>query len=383
MLTKCPECELPVSTNALSCPHCGNPLKRISKNPHREKSRMRLPNGFGQISFLKGRNLRNPYRAMITVGKNSTGRPICKVFGYYSSYNDAYAALVEYNKNPYDLDRSITVQELYEKWSEKYFENITPSSKRTITAAWAYCGSVYSMKAQDIRARHIKGCMDTADSPNIKSRIKSMFNLMLDYAVEYEIVDKNYARDFKVERVETKDGHHAFTDDEMKILWENISIPIVNMIVLNCYTGWRPQELCKMKHSDVNIIEMTMTGGMKTEAGKNRTVPICSKVQSLAKKLETLSNSLNSEWFCCDLDGSELTYDKYHKRFNKIMKELGIEGHKPHDARKTFITKCKEYNVDEYAIKRMAGHSIDDITEALYTERKLDWLKSEVEKITE
>ena len=30
---------------------------------------------------------------------------------------------------------------------------------------------------------------------------------------------------------------------------------------------------------------------------------------------------------------------------------------------------CKNSGVDEYAIKYMAGHVINDITEAIYTER--------------
>lgn len=42
---------------------------------------------------------------------------------------------------------------------------------------------------------------------------------------------------------------------------------------------------------------------------------------------------------------------------------------------------AKKYNVDEYAIKYIVGHSISDITEKVYTERKSDWLKSEIEKI--
>jgi hypothetical protein len=87
---------------------------------------MRLPNGFGQISEIKGKKLRNPWRAMITVGKTSTGRPICKILkpqGYFASYNDAYAALVEYNRNPYDLDKDITVQELYDRWFQEYQSN--------------------------------------------------------------------------------------------------------------------------------------------------------------------------------------------------------------------------------------------------------------------
>ena len=70
MLIKCPECDLQVSDRAFACPHCGYPLKEQPK-PVRKSSRKRrrLPNGFGQISELKGRNLRKPFRAMVTVGK--------------------------------------------------------------------------------------------------------------------------------------------------------------------------------------------------------------------------------------------------------------------------------------------------------------------------
>ena len=380
MLITCPECQLMLSDKASVCPHCGyqphNPTRRVAKKAHR-----RLPNGFGQITEIKGRFLRKPYRTMVSIGKKSNGRPNSKILAYFETYNDAYAALVEYNRNPYDLDVAMTVQELYKKWSAKYFEKIQVSSQRTITSAWAYCTSVYDMKAQDVRVRHIKGCMDACDSPNIKSRIKSMFNLMLDYAVEYEIVDKNYARDFKSERPENITNHVAFTSEEVQKLWDNTSIPLVNAVLIQCYTGWRPQELCKLKRENVNIIERKMIGGMKTAAGTDREVPICDRILEPVRKMEYLSELLNSEWFICDNDGSEMTYDKYNKRFHKLMTELGIEGHRPHDPRKTFVTMCKEKGVDEYAVKRIVGHSIDDITEKIYTDRKFDWLLSEVKKI--
>ncbi len=35
-------------------------------------------------------------------------------------------------------------------------------------------------------------------SPRTKSRIKSLFNNMFDYALEYEIVPMNYARTFEI-----------------------------------------------------------------------------------------------------------------------------------------------------------------------------------------
>ena len=203
MLVKCPECELQVSDKASSCPHCGYPLQPDAKTrkPRKSTKRRRLPNGFGQISEIKNRNLRNPFRAMVTVGKTPTGRPICKPLkpeSYFPTYNDAYAALVEYNKNPYNLEPGITVKELYEKWSEGYFKTIGESSIRGTEDAWRYCTAVHNMRVIDIRARHIKGCMEEGKatirgkeqtpSASMKNKIKTLFNQMLDYAVEYELV---------------------------------------------------------------------------------------------------------------------------------------------------------------------------------------------------
>lgn len=392
MLLKCPDCELPVSDKAQSCPHCGYPMRTYASGDltsckqrrTRKKEHARLPNGFGQITKIKGKDLRKPYRAMVTVGKNEFGKPICKILkpdGYFETYNDAYAALMEYNKNPYDLEDSITVSELYTRWSNEYFKEITSSSKRTVTSAWAYCQSVYNMRAKDIRVRHIKGCMDTCDSLNTKSRIKSVFNLMLDYALEYELVDKNYARDFKAEKPAAETTHLSFTEEELGIMWKHTPVPLMNAILLQCYTGWRPQELCKIKLENVDLDNWTMKGGMKTEAGTDRIVPIPSIVRDQIKKLVYLAKTTGSSTLICDLNGKSLSYDKYYKRFTKLMNEIGIEGHRPHDPRKTFVTLCKKYNVDEYAIKYMIGHSISDITEKTYTDRDIKWLSEEVEKI--
>ena len=109
----------------------------------------------------------------VSVGKNQYGRPISKLLkpnAYFRTYNDAYAALVEYNKNPYDLDDDITVSELYDKWIEVYLKDASDAYMRTISSAWAYCSSVYDMRAKDLRARHIKGCMD--DGYRIETRGK-------------------------------------------------------------------------------------------------------------------------------------------------------------------------------------------------------------------
>ncbi len=411
MLIQCPECELQVSDKASSCPHCGFPMKPDSKprTPRKSNKRRRLPNGFGQISEIKNRNLRNPFRAMVTVGKTPTGRPICKPLkpeSYFPTYNDAYTALVEYNKNPYDLEPSITAKELYEKWTEEYFKTLKDeSSSRAVDSAWKYCSAVYDMRVMDIRARHIKGCMDEGvaivrgkektPSASMKNKIKSLFNLMLDYALEYELVDRNYSRTFNlteetIKEIQTvKKEHIPFTEEEMNLLWEHADDKYcLDVLLIQCYSGWRPQELGLIRLEDVDLSNRTFEGGMKTDSGRNRIVPIHPRINDLVERKYKEAQKLGSEYLFTYVDPDshskslKLTYNRYLKVFNRIRDELNLNPeHRPHDGRKHFVTMAKKYNVDEYAIKYLVGHKISDITEKVYTAREFSWLREEIEKI--
>ena len=371
--------------------------------------RRRLPNGFGQITKIKNKNLRNPFRAMVTVGKTETGRPIVKLLepqAYFRTYNDAYAALLKYHESPYDLDKNITVEELYDRWSEEYFKTLSAkSSVRTIKCAWSFCEELYDMPVADVRVRHIKGCIEKGSkningkehlaSPAVKTRIKSLFNMLLDYAVEYEIVDRNYARSFNITKVVKEninndtDTHIPFTDEEIAKLWNSLGkIPYVDAVLIQCYTGLRPQELGLLKVENINFEEGTIIGGMKTDAGFNRVIPIHSKIYHLVELKYKEAKSLNSEYLLNILSGydtssgTHMTYGKYRYHFIKIIKELNMNPeHKCHDPRIHFITMAKKYKVDEYAIKYIVGHSINDITEKVYTKRNIEWLKEEIENI--
>lgn len=411
-LIRCPECELQVSDKALSCPHCGYPMTSAAPKKSKSTKRMKLPNGFGQIAEIKNRNLRKPFRAMVTVGRREDGRPISKMLkpeAFFKTYNEAYEALVEYNRNPYDLDNDISVKELYEKWTSDYFKKSTVAYQRTVTSAWNYCSSVYSMRAKDLRARHIKGCMEDGyrietkgkkkgekiyASPGTKTRIKSLFNLMYDYALEYELVDRNYARTFDIsddvlDKVEqNKHSHIIFTENEIKILWENIEkIKFTDWIIIQIYMGWRPQELSILKLADVDLENWTITGGMKTDAGKQRTVPIHSKIKEYIKRNYDFAITVGSEYLLNDKGQThagvwKISYDKYAKRFDKVIKALSLNPeHRPHDPRKTFVTRAKKAGINDNAIKAIVGHKASDITESAYTDRDIEWLRSDIEKI--
>jgi len=261
------------------------------------------------------------------------------------------------------------------------------------------------MRVIDIRARHIKGCMEEGTaivrgkeqhpSPAIKNNIKSLFNLMLDYALEYEIVDRNYSRSFNLsdevikEIVTVKKSHIAFTDEEMKLLWEHVNDKqYVDAILIQCYSGWRPQELGLLELENVDLEEWTFKGGMKTEAGTDRVVPIHSKIRDLVVRKYKEAKALGSKYLFNNTDPSSnrkdirFTYNRYQKGFARVRDELKLNpDHRPHDGRTHFVTSAKKYGFDEYAIKYIVGHKISDLTEKVYTKREFDWLKEEIEKI--
>lgn len=375
---------------------------------------MKLPNGYGSVTKLSG-NRRKPYLARVTLGwitDEHTGKTVQNrvPIGTFKTKKEALQALAEYGANPYDIqNNNLTLNDLYQKWTATYFPTLeSDSSTRTITSVWKYCHAIYGMRVKDLRARHIKGIMEDGyiisergknkgekipASPGTKSRIKSMFNLMLDYALEYEIVDKNYARTFDLsndiinEKEDATRGHINFTAQEMSALWENVdSFRFVDWILIQCYMGWRPQELAILEIGNVDLENWTITGGMKTEAGRCRTVPIHTRIRELVRKNYNQAIELGSDRLFNDPDavkgGMKITYDKYAGRFAKVIAALNLrEDHRPHDPRTTFITMAKKAEVDEYVIKLLAGHKITDITEAVYTKRDIEWLRTELEKM--
>lgn len=369
---------------------------------------MRLPNGFGRITKLSNRNLRNPWRVTVTTSKDEYGKPIgtlLKPKAYFPTYNDAYMALILYNENPYDLNTTVTANELFALWSKQYYPQISEKTQRGYSLAWRYCEKIKDMNVRDIRAKHIKDCCENGTakstigknkdvphkaSPNMQKNIKILWNLMFQYALERELVDKNYADDVILSKNlqkqinENKEHHVAFTDEELTILWEHSDKqPYVDMLLIQSYMGWRPNEMLDLEIDNINLEEKIIIGGMKTESGTNRTVPIHSLVYPLVKARYNQAVNKNCRFLFSGMRANaKMSYSMYYTKFKEVIDVLDLNAaHRPHDPRKTFITNAKKYNVDEYAIKRIVGHYIGDITEKVYTERDVHWLSSEIEKI--
>lgn len=361
----------------------------------------KLPNGFGRITEIKGKNLRNPFRAMVTVGKTEEGAPIGRILGYYSSWYEAYDALADYHKNPYELNsQKITVEDLYQKWSKQYFDELSgDSSIRTVTSAWDYVTPAFRRQnASGIYPQTLKNFINLdaqkeekgkiiKASDNTKSRIKSMFNLMYDYAVLGGLVTVNPARQFTLKGIQGKiekqrKDKNPISAEHEAALWNDMDFGYTRMVLINIYSTWRPEELIELKKENIDLENMTMIGGMKTAAGTNRLIPIHPKILPLIRYYYDRSPG---DLLFYDYDHPKpetMTYDKYRGRFKKIMTHHGWDCYSPSCPRHTFSTKAKDARMDDYARKLMMGHEITDVTDKHYTHLDLiKYLSEELLKI--
>ena len=370
--------------------------------------------GEGSVTYDRRRKR---YRARVTIGwetNEETGRTkqIVKTLGSnYKTKGEATSALAEYLKNPYDLNnKDITFEQLYKKWFDEYIDTDEHESiKYRVKAAYRYCSLIYKKKFRGITIIDMKDCIykGTATcvrgkykgeqrlaSPQSKEIIKYLFNHIYDYALEARLVERNYAREFTLDKkvFQEKEKNYKskvpFSKEEIDKLWKSIEfVPFADMIVYACYSGWRPTELIKLKIKDVDLKNGFVKGGMKTSAGKNRLVPIHPLVSSIVEKYYKEAKSVGSDYLFNDVNnkfGIGLSYDQYLSRFNKVMNALHFRTEiTPHYTRHTFITKAKsrEVNMNEYVLKIIVGHDVGDLTEHVYTHRESNDLKEEMDKI--
>lgn len=385
MLRTCPECALPVSDKALFCPHCGNPFADSPTLPKKRKSskRARLPNGFGQITEIKNRNLTNPFRAMVTVGVDDNGRPIAKILkpkGYFKTYNDAYMALMEYHKDPRAFADNPSIADIYPTWY-KQWSSIprSYSANRAVIFAWNHIQSIADIPVRSLKQADIRRCIEenAGLAASSQGHIKNLLNFLLDFCVERDIIQTNVSRGLVMRTKKAPAKHHIpFEQWEMDALWGHEGQNIfVDMLLLQCYSGWRPSELLSLRTE--NITDAYMKGGMKTDAGKDRIVPIHPKVAAIVSRYLDPANE-----YLFMHNGRKISYDIFRKELGKIISEYHLNtDHSPHDGRVQFISAMKNAGANEYIIKKLVGHTTQDITESVYTNWDINVIKAELEKI--
>lgn len=153
----------------------------------------RLENGFGNISKLSG-NRRKPFRARKTIGYNENGNQLYETVGYYKSYTDAFEALVEYNKNPYDLsNKDLTLGEFVDGWFEMFSHKVSLNTLKAYKTSINKIEHLRTRKFADIDTDTIQKLVNELKTEQPKKHLKQLFTQLYKYAREKDIFKKDYA----------------------------------------------------------------------------------------------------------------------------------------------------------------------------------------------
>ncbi len=322
---------------------------------------MRNENGFGSIVCLDktGKKRRKPWAVRITTGWKN-GKQVRQYLGYYATQADALMALAEYHKNGVDLDvTKLTLGEVFDQWIKRKELTISESAVRIHYMAHQRFGSMLDKPMKDIKKVHLQKWLDDIElKPASKGKIRSTVYQLFEYALAYDIIQKNYAKDLEITEKVEKTGS-VFTEDEIKLLWENKDDQMAQYTLILIYTGLRIGELLAMKGDTIYLDKGYMIGGSKTEAGKDRVIPLHDKIIPLVEQ------NLQNNYLVYSNRGGAFTYSGIKPRFKKLMDELNMN-HKIHDTRKTAVSIMHSAGIPMETVRMIVGHSAKGITESVY-----------------
>lgn len=345
----------------------------MQEKPRKKKKKFRLPNGIGSVHKIgDGKNRRNPWRARVPSHvevDHESGRAVQKYItvGYYATEIDAIEALMNYRKNPYTLEAATcTFEDVFQMWKARKYPDISKSAQTGYDASFKNSAPLHKLKMREIRAAHMEAIMATTTlGYQSQSKMKSLWGQLFEYAMEHDIVQKDYSDFVKVRDEMPGTNKTAIPAEDRQKIWQAIDAgnPDAEIAMIYLYTGMRPTELLEMKKENVDLETRIMVGGIKTEAGKDRHIPIHKCILPFVERLM----ATEGEYLIMRYDRGkpqQLTYSRYSVyNWAPLMEQLGMTGYTPHYGRHTCATMMREAGVADDLRKLILGHKSKDITD--------------------
>lgn len=347
------------------CCQCG-----AAQEVHRSKRQR--GNGQGTIRPLaNGR-----YQAIVTLGYELTpdGRRLqrrrTKVF---DKKKDAVAALATLGKSgskAYDASRKpMTFAEVYAKWLPMH-----KAGKDTLNcykAAYKYFKSIQFLPFRDIDVDDLQECIDSCPKgKRTKENMRACVGLMYKYAIPRHLTEDNLNLS-KYLNVDGEGAAHraSFDMDQVQLIREAAecnSVAHADEILCMILTGFRPSEFLALTSESYNAGMKCLTGGAKTDAGKDRLVPVSPVILPLIeerakRKGPMFPNGGGKQWSLKDFT---------EKAFYPALDAIGIDNpmveigggvlrHKytPHSCRHTFATLLKRVKGADKDKLSIIGHT--------------------------
>ena len=332
---------------------------------------MKLPNGFGSIVKLSG-NRRKPYAV----------RRHGKYLAYFATHDEALIYLADVNKQPDIVGSELTFAEIYRLEMAEHTAKISPKTVNGYKSAYQHCRSLWPIKIKDIKVSDLQAVIAGCGTGQpTQKKVRQIMHNVYRYAVKYQLISatadlSGYVDIDKLKRKYKKVPFNTRQLNRVKKIADSHDVlaPLAKCIVMMCYCGTRPSEFLAILKADVKLkSRYFVVRDSKTEAGRNRMVPISKKVLSyydwwLSQNGRTL----------VAVDGKPVSYSRFLKLFYKVCEAARCK-HKPHECRHTCATWLDDKGANKLSIKRILGHATTDITDGVYTHKSLAQLKKAID----
>lgn len=324
-----------------------------------------LVNGMGTVYELKDKNRYG--------NLNKRNKPFVwylnkKFMGSFATREEAELEARIYARDHKESD-DVTFKQVWELWMEQKSNTISAHTVKNYESKYrTYCEPIYDIPYKDLRPKDFLEIINShpETTNGTKNNTIKFLRAMDRFAYELDLIDKKYTENLQMYKKENKRRNVPFTESEIKYLWDHLDIEDVDLVLIMLYTGMRPGELPVTKLKDIH--EDYLIAGLKTDAGRDRYIPIHPKIKELIKKRVSLAKKdtlLN------------YSYKQLGVRFRKLMKRFDWIHHM-HECRHTFITRLDNAGANKICIQQIVGHKGADVTDQVYTHKTREQLQETV-----
>lgn len=284
----CENCGHQISDTAKFCSACGHPVG-TAPSPgtvappavpaKRESPRLKASSGNGSITKMSGTR-RKPWLLRMPIPDPHTGITVMKAVGTYVTREEAEAVRAEMMKRPATPYQDSTLQDCFRMFKEsREYKGRSDKARELYDIAWKYLRPLWHFKIAALYAQDFQNILDKmADnglSQSMLEKERTLISKLYRTAIGWRVVDANLASVLKVEGRKSPE-REIFTDEQVTLILSQKNTPTGQMVIALLACGVRIYELLHFKHEDFHRTESGayLIGGCKTEAGRNRIIPI-------------------------------------------------------------------------------------------------------------
>ena len=249
------------------------------------------------------------------------------------------------------------------------------------------------LKTEDYQ-KVITALADTGKSRSYCEKQRQLFSQLCKWAMQNDIISINYAEGLRLPSASPK-KERTLTSDEIQRIQTvadnadpsnrlRITAQIALVLV---YTGMRIDELLSMRRDDVYLSDGYMVGGEKTDAGRQRIIPILDPIKKIVSGW--MLDSVGFEYLLPTASGKKKDINTVEHSFRRLMLLCGINKEDtpkekkvtPHSLRRTFATKLVECGAEPTAVQAILGHADFTTTADYYTAHSTEYVVSEMKKL--